>query len=188
MGSSHYDIMRRTLHTGPILFLILAAALLLYLGFARDLEGNLSLLPGATNSSTTLNTEPPDKPTEKATPSVSISGTRIRVDVATTTLAVRKGLSGRTRLEEDEGMLFIFPVPDIYRFWMPDMNFPIDIIWIHDGAVADISRNVSNEFDSANPRFYSPRSKVEQVLEVNAGFAAKHGISVGDPVVLRNIF
>jgi len=176
--------MKRTLYTGPILFLILAAALFLYLGFAKNLEGNLSLLPKAATSST------PSIPvaTEKSTPSVSIRGTRIQVDVATTTLAVRKGLSGRTRLEEDEGMLFIFSVPDIYRFWMPDMNFPIDIIWIHDGVVADISRNVSNEFDPAAPVFYSPRTKSEQVLEVNAGFAAKHGIEIGDPVVLRNIF
>ncbi|MCE9643722.1 DUF192 domain-containing protein [Candidatus Parcubacteria bacterium] len=173
--------MKRTLHTGPILFLILAIALLLYLGFAKNLEGNLSLLPKAATS-------PIPVVTEKPTPSVSIHGTRIRVDVATTTAAVRKGLSGRTRLEEDEGMLFIFSVPDIYRFWMPDMNFPIDIIWVHDGVVADISRNVSNEFDPAKPVFYSPRVKVEQVLEVNAGFAAEHGIEVGDPVVLRNIF
>ena len=27
-------------------------------------------------------------------------------------------------------MLFIFSQPDFYPFWMKDMKFPIDIIWL----------------------------------------------------------
>ncbi|HYF10223.1 MAG TPA: DUF192 domain-containing protein [Candidatus Paceibacterota bacterium] len=164
-----------------ILFLALATALFLYLGFAKSLEGELPSAPGPAASSTPT-------ATENASPSVTINGSRIFVEVATTSAAIRKGLSGRARLEEDEGMLFLFPAPDIYRFWMPDMRFPLDIIWIYDGMVADISRDVSNDFDPANPRFYSPRTKVDTVLEVNAGYAKRHGIEIGDPVVLRNIF
>ena len=174
--------MKKTPYKGLPLFLALAAALFIYLGFARDAGGGLSIRPGTDKASST----PPL--TEITGPHVFIGEARIRVEVATTTAAVRKGLSGRPGLEEDEGMLFIFPVADIYRFWMPDMNFPLDIIWIMDGVVVDISRNVSNEFDPAKPVFYSPREKATQVLEVNAGYAERHRIEIGDRVVLRNIF
>lgn len=177
--------MNRPLRTSTLLFLALTAALLLYLGFTKILEGKPILVKGLSTTSSVAVTP---QPSEKPLPTVTIGTARILVDVATTTAAVRRGLSGRLRLEENRGMLFIFPVADIYRFWMPDMHFPIDIIWIHDGEVADISRNVSNDFDPANPRFYSPRTKSERVLEVNAGFAEKHGIEIGDPVVFRNIF
>ncbi|MDZ4285370.1 MAG: DUF192 domain-containing protein, partial [Candidatus Sungbacteria bacterium] len=56
-------------------------------------------------------------------PSVEIDGTTIAVELATTSAAVAKGLSGRASLEQDRGMLFIFSRPDRYRFWMPNMHF-----------------------------------------------------------------
>ncbi|MDP3965468.1 MAG: DUF192 domain-containing protein [bacterium] len=116
-------------------------------------------------------------------PSVTIGQTVIAVELATTTEAVQKGLSGRASLGSQSGMLFIFSKPDIYRFWMPDMHFPLDIIWVNDGTVVDISENVSNEFDPRAPRFYAPSKPVRYVLEVNAGFAADKNIQIGDPVV-----
>lgn len=172
------------IRTSTLLFLILACALGLYLAFAQILEGKPIVIESiSSTSSPSIASQ-----SSKSLPTVTIGTARIEVDVATTTAAVRRGLSGRLRLEEDRGMLFIFPVADIYRFWMPDMHFPLDIIWIHDGEVVDISRNVSNDFDPENLRFYSPHTKSERVLEVNAGFAEKHGIEIGNPVVFRNIF
>ena len=164
-----------------ILFLALAIAIFLYLGFAKNLEGELAPVPSASSTSVPV-------ATEISSPSVLVNGRLVRVEVATTTAAVRKGLSGRLRLEEDEGMLFIFPVADVYRFWMPDMRFSIDIIWIRDGRVVDITRNASEDFDPASPVFYSPKVKAKEVLEVNAGFAARNGLEIGDEVVLRTIF
>lgn len=120
-----------------------------------------------------------------AGPSVTIGETVIAVELATTTEAVQKGLSGRASLGLQSGMLFVFSKPDIYRFWMPDMRFPIDIIWINGGRVVDISENVSNEFDPSAPRFYAPIKPVRYVLEVNAGFAADNDIQIGDPVVFN---
>src|SRR5882672_5260542 len=40
------------------------------------------------------------------------------------------GLSGHSPLAADEGMLFIFPAPGEYGFWMKDMLFPLDLVWI----------------------------------------------------------
>lgn len=120
-------------------------------------------------------------------PSVEIDGTTVPVLLATSSAAVRKGLSGRASLEADQGMLFLFLKADRYRFWMPDMHFPIDIIWIENGRVVDIDENVSNDFDPANPVFFSPPSPVRYVLEVNAGFSKRQGIDIGDAVMLRHI-
>lgn len=120
-------------------------------------------------------------------PRVTIDGIEVSVELATTSAAVQKGLSGRASLASRSGMLFIFSKPDIYRFWMPDMRFPLDIMWIEDGRVVDISANVSNEFDPRKPKFYSPRTPVRYVLEVNAGFAKQHAIEIGDPVLFSSL-
>jgi len=120
-------------------------------------------------------------------PSVQIDETKILVEVATSTVAIQRGLSGRTSLDAGRGMIFVFSKPDKYRFWMPDMHFPLDIIWINSGQVVGITKNASNEFDPANPVFYTPPKPAQYVLEVNAGFVENRNINIGDEVVLNNI-
>ena len=65
------------------------------------------------------------------------------------------------------------------------MHFPIDIIWINSGYVVDITADVPNDFDPHNPKFYAPKTPVQYVLEVNAGFARTQNINIGDKAVLR---
>jgi hypothetical protein len=135
-------------------------------------------------------------------PTVVINHTAIAVELAATDDAIKKGLSGRLSLAPGRGMLFIFPKPATYRFWMHDMRFPIDIIWIAENSVAEIHANVSTRFDEVVPRrqsfirwllrrrrplFYAPAHPIKYVLEVNAGFAAQHGIVPGNEVRFENI-
>lgn len=117
-------------------------------------------------------------------PFVQISSTTIPVEIATSTPAVQKGLSGRPSLNPEVGMLFVFSRPDNYRFWMPDMHFPIDIIWIDSNKVVDMDENVSPEFDPLHPRFYMPSKPVQYVLELNAGFVQTRRIKKGDRVII----
>ena len=124
---------------------------------------------------------------DQRVPLVQIGAVKIPVELATTSASQQKGLSGRKSLDADKGMLFVFARPDRYRFWMPDMHFALDMIWIQDGKVADIDENVSNDFNPAAPKFYSPSSPVRYVLEVNAGFSLRHGIHVGDAVIFNNL-
>ncbi|MEK7609259.1 MAG: DUF192 domain-containing protein [Patescibacteria group bacterium] len=119
-------------------------------------------------------------------PYVEINGVEIPVEVVKTQAEVEKGLSGRASLDSKRGMLFIFSQPDYYRFWMPDMNFPIDIIWINENQIVGISPDVSNEFDPTNPKFYTPPRPADRVLEVNAGFAVGNDIKVGDSIIFNN--
>ena len=119
------------------------------------------------------------------TPHAIIEGMVIPVELATSSVAIVKGLSGRDALEASKGMLFVFEKPDRYRFWMSGMRFPLDMIWIAHGKVVYISERVSEAFDPANPIFYSPPTPVDYVLEVNAGFAESHSIRLGDSVIFR---
>src|SRR3989344_2951783 len=118
---------------------------------------------------------------------VKIGQIKIPVEVAETEAQVQKGLSGRKFLDQKSGLFFVFAKPDFYRFWMPDMNFPIDIIWIADKKVVGVEENVTNDFNPAHPKFYIPPQPVRQVLEVNAGFARNKKIRAGDPVIFKNM-
>ncbi|TSC68592.1 MAG: hypothetical protein G01um101466_383 [Parcubacteria group bacterium Gr01-1014_66] len=118
-------------------------------------------------------------------PILEIGNAKIFMELATSSAAIQKGLSGRLALAQNQGMLFVFANPDYYRFWMPDMHFPIDIIWIKDHTVVGITPNVSPQFDPRNPRFYLPPEPVQYVLEVHAGFSQKNNIKKGDHVRLH---
>ncbi len=109
-------------------------------------------------------------------------GLRVAVTVAATPATREKGLSGREGLGPDEGMLFIFEKLDTYAFWMKDMRFPIDILWIRDGAIADITTDVPQPVPGQELPLYFPKIPVDRVLEVRAGYARAHGLRIGMPV------
>ena len=114
--------------------------------------------------------------------SVRIRGVIIPVEVRADALGRSEGLSGRASLGEETGMLFLFPQKDRYAFWMKDMQFALDFIWIGDGKVMEVTPSVPPQ---PPLRTFMPAIPVDTVLEVNAGFAARHGIHVGDTVDIR---
>ncbi|MGB9743451.1 MAG: DUF192 domain-containing protein [Minisyncoccales bacterium] len=121
-------------------------------------------------------------------PFVKIGQTKIFVEIADTEEKRIKGLSGRESLAANQGMLFIFPQPGYYTFWMPEMNFPIDIIWFdEEKRIIGIENNVSNKFDPQNPQLYRPPAPVLYVLEIKAGLAEQNQIRVGDIVIFSKI-
>lgn len=112
---------------------------------------------------------------------VKIAGQNIKVDLALTKEMQIQGLSGRKQLKEDEGMLFVFDKPDKYYFWMKDMNFPIDMIWIsEDMKVVYIKKNAQPE---RYLETYGPDTNTKYVLEVVAGFSDKNNLKEGDSVL-----
>lgn len=114
---------------------------------------------------------------------VLIGGQKIKVDLVDTPETRAKGLSGRPSLFEDTGMLFVFDKPDKYAFWMKDMNFPIDIIWISgDQRIVFIKKDARPEL---YPEAYAPDMDAMYVLEVPAGFAEKYDLKFGDRVVFE---
>ena len=119
-------------------------------------------------------------------PKAIINGVEIQLEVARTPEEQARGLSGREMLGENAGMLFVYEKPGLPGFWMKEMNFPIDIIWIgNDRRIVDISENIAPE---TFPRLFRPRAPVQYVLETNAGWAKSHNISVGDQAIFYGIF
>lgn len=91
-----------------------------------------------------------------------------------------RGLSGREKLPENSGMLFVFDKPDYHSFWMKDMKFAIDIIWIDENKkIVDITYNTAPETYPATFRSNVP---VQYVLEVNAGWAEQSAMNINDVI------
>jgi uncharacterized membrane protein (UPF0127 family) len=106
-------------------------------------------------------------------------------EIASTITEQACGLSGRAILGEREGMFFAFDSGGTQNFWMKDMKFPIDMIWISGNKVAGFAENAlpPNAGDHLwNLKIYTSPSNVDKVLEVPAGTVAKNNIKVGDAV------
>jgi len=114
---------------------------------------------------------------------VTIGETKIEVEIMNTPELRSKGLSGKTSLEEDSGMLFIFEKEGVYPFWMKDMNFPIDILWIDENLqIIDITKNATPE---SYPQTFSPKKPIKYALEINTNFLNQHNMNIGDYISLN---
>ena len=104
----------------------------------------------------------------------------VKVTVADTPESRERGLSGRSELASDEGMLFVFPKDGQYAFWMKDMRFAIDIVWIsYSEEIVDVEEKVSPE---TYPAVFTPRRPARYVLELPSGFVEEHDVTIGDTV------
>lgn len=121
---------------------------------------------------------------------IKVGSINVTSEVADTNEERKMGLSGRKSLGENDGMLFKFDKDNVFpSFWMKDMLIPIDIIWINDGVIVKIHKNVQPEpgKESNELRLYYPDSPIDYALEVNTGFSDKNGLKVEDRVDLSGI-
>jgi uncharacterized membrane protein (UPF0127 family) len=117
---------------------------------------------------------------------VTASGARhpVRVELAVSEAAQRRGLMQRRHLGADEGMLFVFPVEARQSFWMHDTLLPLDMLFTRaDGTVAGIVANAAPLTDT--PRGVQAPSRY--VLEVNGGWCERHGVAAGDRLDLSGL-
>lgn len=108
----------------------------------------------------------------------------VSVEIARTERERAKGLMHRKSLPWDVGMLFLFEESGDHPFWMRNTHLPLDMIFLdEEGVVVGI-------VERAVPRSEIPRSAgvpSRYVLEVNGGWAAAHGVRVGDRVRFENV-
>lgn len=126
----------------------------------------------------------PDKNIESSDKIIVIENKEVKVEIAKTSEEKSKGLSNRVKLDPDSGMVFVFAKNSKPVFWMKDTKIALDIIWINDGKIIAINKNVEpelNKKDSELKKYPSP-SEIDYVLEVNAGFSDKNGIKIGSSV------
>src|SRR3989344_127069 len=118
---------------------------------------------------------------------VQINNKKLNVFVADEEQEQRLGLAVRKKISDEEGMLFTFDKPLMPTFWMKDMKFPIDIIWIKNNQVVEVDRDLAPQpgVENQELKLYKPNSEVDAVLEVNAGWAKKNNLSIGDEVIVK---
>ncbi len=119
--------------------------------------------------------------------SVTIGTSTITVEVADTPASRSLGLSGRASLADGSGLLFIFDTAGDWGFWMKDMQFSIDILFIDaEGTVSTVHSDVSPQTYQQNPpQVFHPRAPALYVLEVPAGYAKAHNINEGSKVTFN---
>ena len=110
---------------------------------------------------------------------IMIAGVILTVELAETATAQERGLSGRSYLPSNEGMLFVFDHSSYWSFWMTDMKFPLDIIWFNSTRQVIFSEPNLSPCTPQNCLVVTPTSKAMYVLEVNAGFMTSHQIRMG---------
>ena len=114
---------------------------------------------------------------------VKINNKTFKVELALTDTRREKGLMGRDHLDANSGMLFVFPKSDIQTFWMKDTKIPLDIIWIEDAKIVEMT-TLKPQSGTTIPQ-YTPKNKANYVLEVNAGITSENNIKVGDVVKIK---
>ncbi len=108
------------------------------------------------------------------------SGVELKTEIADTQALKNLGLSGRNSIDEDRAMLFVFNDSGYYGFWMKDMKFAIDIIWIDENKkIVHIAPNVAPD---TYPESFQSKGLAKYVLEVQAGLTKSKNIKVGDSV------
>ncbi len=125
------------------------------------------------------------EPESPYTTRLLIGNVKIQVEILDTDKKHQQGLSGRPPLSNTQGALFDFKNTGQRRpgFWMKDMKFNLDLIWIRDGQIVGITPDVPAPLEkNSELPFYFPPEEISHVLEVNAGWSKKHKIKVGDEV------
>ncbi len=124
---------------------------------------------------------------DTAAPQVCHKDNCVTVEVVSKQDDMERGLMYRTGLEQNKGMLFVFPNDGKDSFWMKNMHFNLDILWISlDGRIVDIGQNIPACTAAPCP-VYTPQSPARYVLELNSGYTTSHHWKVGDKLDLKGI-
>lgn len=123
-------------------------------------------------------------------PTAKINNKTYKLILAKTDSERIKGLSGRSSLVKDTGMLFIFDKKGLYAFWMKDMKIPIDMLFINDNKIITVIENASTPTSGQDPStlpIYKPTGEVNYVLEINANESSKNKFKEGDNVIFTGV-
>tara|TARA_B100001179_G_scaffold232730_1_gene226842 strand:+ start:5973 stop:6476 length:504 start_codon:yes stop_codon:yes gene_type:complete len=109
---------------------------------------------------------------------IRVNGLPLKTQLAESFIERATGLSDHESLNQDEAMLFVFETDNQHSFWMKDMDFAIDIIWLNQNKeIIFIEDSVSPD---TYPESFAPDTAARYVVEVAAGFVQQNMISVGD--------
>lgn len=133
-------------------------------------------------------TDLPFVPQKTVVKKLTVNNYTLLVEIVDNQAKRAKGLGGRQSLATGAGMLFIFPDEGKHPFWMKDLKFALDFIWIKGDQVIDVTENIPppapTQKDASLP-IYESKENIDKVLEVNSGTVQRLGIKAGDIVKLE---
>lgn len=158
---------------------------LLLCGAAAFLAVSATAAPAPSETTTTTRQEPAAK--APSSPYVVLpSGTRLEAELMTTPPERSRGLMFRSDAEfpPDRAMVFFFDEPQLLSFWMKNVNFAIDIVWLSaEGRVVHAEHDVPPCRAEPCPT-YAPMQKAQTVVELHRGTIAKEGLKLGDALAV----
>ncbi len=110
--------------------------------------------------------------------------TQIQIEFARTAKETEVGLMYRKSMEENQGMLFIFPNEEMRSFWMRNTYIPLDIIYLNkEKQIVSIVKNAEPLSETSRPS----EAEAMYVLEVNGGFSDKYDLKKGDYITYESL-
>ncbi len=104
----------------------------------------------------------------------------LRVDLAKTQQEQMQGLSGRAKLDEDEGMLFVYSRLHSLRFWMKGMRIPLSIGFFDEKRVLINVQEMSlPKHTDFHPKEYLTPRPALYALEMPSEWFQRHNVVLG---------
>lgn len=116
--------------------------------------------------------------------------TRVVIEIADNDDTRQRGLMFRKTMAPTEGMIFVFPTPGDYPFWMKNTLIPLDMLWLDAQArIVAIAHSVPPCKADPCPTFPppNPTGLATYVIELVSGFAKAHNVQVGQTVALKDV-
>jgi uncharacterized membrane protein (UPF0127 family) len=120
---------------------------------------------------------------------IKLNNTNYNFEIASTMAQKAKGLSNRSSLCSNCGMIFIFTKDGIQPFWMKDTLISLDMIWVD-----SFGKIVSIQTASPEPntpmtqlKIYQNSTPAKYVIELNANDCSKLNLKIGDTIDLSNL-
>jgi uncharacterized protein len=161
---------QRKLHWYDVTILFMVAAAIIYFLFSQNLFNKK-----ITDTDYVFKKEG----TLTFTDSLGIVKTKIDIQIANNEYDRELGLMFRKHMQENRGMLFIFPQEGVQSFWMHNTYIPLDMIFVN---ANDKIVTIQNADKTLTDQTYSSIKPAQYVIEVNLGFAKKYGLKVGDKI------
>lgn len=152
----------------------------------------IALSPTVKNTEKEINhATAPEKTINSYNKKLQVNDQVFNIQLVSSSTDKERGLSRRESMLENEGMLFDMSKEKNGQvaFWMKDMKFDLDLIWIKDYTIQEITKNVPALITGTteqNLELYSPQNNIDMVLELNAGISDKYNLKVGDKIILDN--
>jgi uncharacterized membrane protein (UPF0127 family) len=109
---------------------------------------------------------------------------KLDIEIADSDYETQTGLMYRTSMEENQGMLFIFPTTEMHSFYMKNTEFSLDILFIDENLKIATIRANTKPYDETG---ISSQVPVKYVLEIDAGLTNKWGLKVGDRIEFKRL-